>query len=573
MVDVAKLLEPVSHVRRRRFGPLVLELDLTEGITDETPTDPVGQLMAKRHPQLADIVTGIRRGARDDRVRALVAKIDGKPLGFAKVQELRETVRAFRAAGKTAVAWSESFGDVGPGTLPYYLATAFDEIVLQPTGSLGLTGLSFSSTFVADAADKLGVEYEVGARHEYKTAVNTVTQRGFTEPHRETVSRLVSSLTEQVTAGIAEGRGMTTSRVDELVGSGPLLAEEAHAAGLVDRLGYRDEVYAELFDRFGPARGGTGDTPHLQYVSRYQHSAGAVQVPQVRPGNYVAAISANGVIVSGRSHRAPVGGASYMGADTVAAAFRAARRDPNVRAVVFRVDSRGGSAVASDVIRREIRLTRESGTPVVAAMGDFAASGGYYVALGADSIVAHPGTLTGSIGVYAGKAVLSGLMDKLGVATDSVDGGKHAGMFHTDRGFTESEWERMNATLDSIYDDFTAKVAEARGMTRQRVDELARGRVWTGQDAHAGGLVDELGGIATAVRAARRMADLPPGTPLRRFPQVNPLERLVPPESSEERTAAAQLRLDAWGPLAQVAARLGLPDAGPLVLPGSWEVS
>ncbi|CAM3881536.1 S49 family peptidase [Nocardiopsis rhodophaea] len=580
MPDVAKLLAPVAQIRQRRTAPLVLELDLTDGITDEVPADPLGRILAKRRQRLTDVVEGIRRGALDPRVKALIAKVDGRPLGFAQVQELRTAVRAFRNAGKTAVVWSESLGELGPGTVPYYLAAAFDEIALLPTGTVGLTGLSIRTTFVRDAIDKLGVEYEVGARHEYKNAVNMFTERGYTEPHREATGRIVASLSDQVVEGIAEGRGMTQERVRELIGRGPFPASEALESGLVDRLAYRDEIIEDLLGRFasGGPKGdgeGAGDTgrPRLQFVPRYQHrQVLAERVPAVRREGFIALISATGAVQTGRSRRSPMGGGSGMGSDTIAAAFRAARRDPQVKAVVFRVDSRGGSPVASDIIRRECKLTSESGTPVIASMGDVAGSGGYYVTLGADAIVAHPGTITGSIGVFVGKPVLKGLMGRIGVSTDAIDGGQHSGMFATDRGFTESEWERVNTLLDTIYDDFTGKVAEARGMSRERVHEVARGRVWTGRDAYERGLVDALGGLDRAVRMARAKAGLGVSAPLRLYPQPNPLDQLVPAESSEDKSEAGEARLSMWGPLAQVAERLGLPAGGPLVMPEVWEI-
>ncbi|GAA3758075.1 signal peptide peptidase SppA [Salinactinospora qingdaonensis] len=571
MVEVAKLLEPVSKLRQRRAGPLVLELDLTEGISDESPGDPLGQLLAMRRQRLFDILEGIRRGARDPRVKALIAKIGSAPISFGKLQELRTAVGVFRASGKPALAWSESFGDFGPGTASYYLATAFSEIALVPSGAVGLTGLSVTNRFLRDAVEKLGVDYEIGARHEYKNAVNMLTERDFTGPHREATERIVASLTEQVVEGISEGRGLSAQDVRSLIDRGPFISHEALEAGLVDRLGYRDEIYGELLGRFrGPESEHEG--ARLQFVSRYQRAQTlASRVPAVQRGEYVALVSGIGQIIPGRSRRSPLGGSSAMGSDTVAAAFRAARADPKARAVVFRVDSGGGSYTASDVIRREVKLTSEAGKPVVVSMGDVAASGGYFIALGADSIVAKPGTLTGSIGVFIVKAVLSELMGKLGISSDSIDAGSHATMYSTDRKFSESEWERVNAMLDHVYDDFTAKVAEARGMTREQVHEVARGRVWTGADAHTHGLVDELGGVETAAGIARKRAGLPSMTALRPFPQPNPLERLVPPESSEDKTAA-RLRVSSWGPLAELSARIGLPAAGPLVMPGTWEI-
>ncbi|GAA3988440.1 signal peptide peptidase SppA [Thermobifida alba] len=569
MVDVAKLFDPVTAIRRRRSAPLVLELDLTEGITDEPPGDPLGQLMAMRRQRLFDVVEGIRRGARDPRVRALVVKIGSHPIGMAKVQELRQAVAVFRRAGKATVAWSESFGEFGPGSLPYYLATAFEEIVLLPSGSVGLTGVSAENTFFGEAVEKLGVEYQAGARHEYKTAVNVFTERGFTEPHREASGRIVESFTEQLVAGISAGRDLTEDTVRALIDRGPFLAAEALESRLVDRIAYRDEIYTELLDRCSAP----GAPAHLQYVSRYQRTRSlADRVPAAHRGGYVALISGVGQIVPGHSRRSPLGGGAAMGSETVAAAFRAARRDPHVRAVVFRVNSPGGSYTASDVIWREVVLTSRAGTPVVVSMGEVAGSGGYFVAAGADVIVAQPGTITGSIGVFVGKAVLSGLLDRLGIASDAVDGGRHAGMFSSNRPFSDTEWERVNTMLDHIYDDFVGRVAEGRGMTREQVHEVARGRVWTGQDALAKGLVDEVGGLETAVRLARDRAGLPPFAPVRHFPRLGPLERLVPAESSEDRAAQARLRLSAWGPLADLSARLGLPAAGPLVMPGTWEI-
>ncbi|WP_461002142.1 S49 family peptidase [Streptomonospora sediminis] len=587
MVHPVKLLDPVNRIQQRRSGPLILELDLTDGLAEEAPADPLGQILARRHQQLRDVVEGIRRGAQDPRVKALVAKIDGRPLGIAKVQEVRAAVAAFRAAGKDTVAWAESYGDFGPGTVPYYLATAFAEVALVPTGSVGLTGLSLSTTFLGGAAERLGVRLEGGTRHEYKNAPNKFTETGYTEPHRENTERLLASLGDQVTEGIAEGRGLSTERVRELTDRGPLLAAEALEAGLVDRLAYRDEVYDELRARHTgetngravPARadgtdradrGSAPGDPRLVYVGRYRQRAAVSERIPVRAGGYIALVTATGLITGGRSRRSALGGET-MGADTVAAALRAARRDRNVQAVVFRVDSRGGSAVASDVIRREVALTRESGTPVIASLGDIAGSGGYYIVMDADAIAARPGTLTGSIGVYSGKPVLAGLLERLGVNSESVDGGAHASMFGSDRGFTDSEWERVNAMLDSTYGDFTGKVARARGLSAEQVDSVARGRILTGRDAHAGGLVDDLGGLPAAVRLAREKAGLPEGR-LRSFPAAGPWERLIPAESSEDRTQAPESAVALRGDLAELAARAGIPAAASLTVPGSWEI-
>ncbi|MEU1389925.1 MULTISPECIES: signal peptide peptidase SppA [unclassified Nonomuraea] len=557
------IFETVDKLRQRRTGPLVLELDLTEGLTEGPPSDPVAAVLSMRKTRLSDVLSGLRRAGRDSRVKALVVKLGGNPMGLAMVQELREAVTRFRASGKLTVAYAETFGEFSGGTVPYYLATAFERVYLQPSGDVGLTGVAIEQRFLKGALTKLGVAVEAGQRHEYKTAVNTFTQDHMTEPHRESMTRIVESVAEQLVRGIAEGRRLDPGKVRELVDRGPFTASEARETGLVDALAYRDEVYDEI-------RRATGGEAHLLFVSRYARSAAVRKLPHPMADG-IALVHGSGQIRSGRSGRSPLGGGGAMGSDTISAALRAARRDEHVKAVVFRVDSPGGSYVASDTVWREVTLTRRV-KPVIVSMGDLAASGGYFVSMGADVIVAQPGTLTGSIGVYGGKPVMTDLLQKIGINTELVADGVNAGMFSTARGFSPEQWDRVNGWLDRIYDDFVGKVAQSRDLTRERVHELARGRVWTGADAHANGLVDELGGLEHALGLARERAGLADDAPVRVYPRLNPLERLRGPESSEDKSAAlARVRLDAWGPLARLSAELGLPAAGPLSLPG-WYV-
>ncbi|MFI6743597.1 signal peptide peptidase SppA [Nonomuraea sp. NPDC050451] len=557
------IFETVEKLRQRRTAPLVLELDLTEGLTEGPPADPLAAVLSMRKTRLSDVLSGLKRARQDSRVKALVVKIGGNPLGLAMVQELRQAVIQFRASGKLAVAFAETFGEFGGGTVPYYLATAFERVYLQPSGDVGLTGVALEQRFVKGALTKLGVGYEAGQRHEYKTAVNTFTQDHMTEPHRESMGRIVESVTESLSAGIADGRRLDPGKVRELIDRGPFTASEALEAGLVDGLAYRDEVYDEV-------KQAAGDDSHLLYVSRYARGAAVKKLPHPTADG-IALIHGTGMIRTGRSGRSPLGGGGAMGSDTISAAFRAARRDEHVKAVVFRVDSPGGSYVASDTVWREVTLTRKV-KPVIVSMGDLAASGGYFVAMAADVIVAQPGTLTGSIGVYGGKPVVAEMLEKIGINSEMVASGANAGMFSTSRGFSPEQWERVNAWLDRIYDDFVGKVAASRDLTRERAHELARGRVWTGADAHASGLVDELGGLEDALVLARKRAGLPDDAPVRAYPRLNPLERLRGPDSSEDKSAAlARIRLDAWGPLARLSAELGLPAAGPLLLP-TWYV-
>ena len=566
----------LAKLRQQRTAPLILELDLTDGIAETRPTDPVSAVLARHRLVLSDVLDGLRRARGDDRVRALVAKVGGRPIGLAVVQELRRAIREFSDAGKPTVAWAESFGEFSAGNVTYYLATAFDTVSLQPSGDLGLTGIAVERVFLRGALDKLGADFQVAKRHEYKSAAEQLTERGFSEPAREETERLTASVTEQLAGAIAERRRLTREQVSQLIDRGPFLATQALDAGLVDSLGYRDEVYASV-------RQQAGADAILQYLGRYQRLRALAERARKLPAWHqpiVALIYATGPIRRGRSGRGPLSGGA-MGSDTIAAAIRSATADDQVRAIVLRVNSPGGSYVASDTIWREVVRARAAGKPVVVSMGDVAASGGYFISMAADVIVAQPGTVTGSIGVLSGKAVLGEALGRAGVTSDSILQGAHSAMFSQLRPFTQDEWTLVNDWLDHIYADFTGKVADGRGMTAERVHELARGRVWTGADALANGLVDELGGLDRAVALARGRAGLPATAPLRAYPRVRPVDRLRPAASSEGRGAATasllaqnlltqNLLTESWGPVWRLAARAGLSPHGPLALPGSW---
>jgi len=583
----ARLAAQLVHMRQRRTGPLILELDLTDGIAEGPPADPLSALLTMRRTRLQDLLDGLRRAGDDDRVRALVVKVGGSRIGLARIQELRAAIGDFRRSGKLAVAWAESFGDFVRGNLPYYLATGFDRIYLQPSGTLGLTGVAVEQVFLHDALEKLGIGFESAKRYEYKSAPDQFTESGFTGPAREAAARLAESVTEQLAGAVAAGRGLPVPQVTALLARGPFLARQALDAGLVDGLMYRDEVYEQV-------RREAGQEATLLYLHRYQRQRSLSDLPRwlggsvhgMTPGQherFVATIYAHGAIRHGRSGRGGPGG-SGMGSDTVAAALRAAAADEGARSVVLRVNSPGGSYTASDVIWREVVKLRAAGKPVVVSMGDVAASGGYFISAPADVIVAQPGTITGSIGVFMGKPVLRELFGRAGVATDTVADGAGADiatMFSSSRPFSEAEWERINEWLDAVYADFTQKVADGRRLPPERVHELARGRVWTGADAIANGLADEAGGLREAIAIARKRAGLPADAPARSYPRLGPLDQLRPAESSESRPAArgqvgagalAALFADGWGPAWRFAAAAGLPPHGPLTLPGIWNI-
>lgn len=584
-----------------RRTALLLELDATVAPPGVAP-DPVARVLGRGTAPLPLLLAALERAGGDAQVAGLLVKVGGAGWPLARAQELADALRRFRRrSGAPVVAWAETFGEFAGASVAYYLATGCDEIWLQPSGDLGLTGVAVEATFLAEGLERMGVEPQLGQRHEYKNAADSVLRRSFTDAHREAVTRLARSTAEQLIAGIATARGLPAAEVRALVDRAPLSAAEAKEAGLVDRLGYRDEVYSAVRDRVAGGRGGV--PPTLRYLSRYARERPSLPA-RIRRRGYpvIALVEAHGAIHLGRSRRGPLRGPS-TGSDTLSAALRAAVRSEPA-ALILRVDSPGGSYVASDVIWREVGRVRAAGLPVVASMGDVAGSGGYYVAMGADAIVAQPGTLTGSIGVFGGKAVTAGLLARLGVGHDAVSEGAHARMFTARRGFTPQERELLEEWLDRVYADFTAKVASSRGMSARRVHELARGRVWTGSDAHERGLIDELGGLRRAVEVAAGRAGLDPDrVRLRRFPDVRPLDRLRGPRSSEDRGAAALesgsgigsgygIGLGSgygigsgfgigwgygtgsdWGPLSAVAGALGLPSEGPLMLPYQLRLS
>lgn len=557
---------------RRTASRILLELDLSRGLQEAPPASPVEALRAMHVPSLRGVVEGLRRAARDRQVVGLIAHIGAKQPTLAQSGELRAAVADFRAAGKHAVCWAETFGEMVPGNVGYHLATSFDEIWLQPSGDLGLVGFTAESFFLRDAFDKLGVQIQMGQRHEYKTAADMLLKSSMTEAHREMVTRLVESATETLVRDVAAGRGMSEEEVRSVVEVAPLSPEEALDRGLVDRLGYRDEVYEDLRGRLGEVA--------LKYVERFGKGAlpqvGAALARRGKP--VVALVHAAGPIHLGRSSSMPLSSRS-VGSDTVTAALRSAGADDSVKAVVLRIDSPGGSYVASDTIRREVIALRGTGKPVIASMANVAASGGYFIAMAADKVLASEGTITGSIGVLAGKQVIRETLERVGINRETVSAGRYADMFSTDRPFDEEEWARLEGWLDRVYDDFTGKAAKDRGMPLEHLQAVARGRVWTGADAERRGLVDELGGLERSVEVAAAGAGIARADlELRVMPKPKLFDRFLPADNSESPAAAAALGvsglLDGSGmPLFErVLAVSGIAPHGVLSLPAAWRV-
>ena len=524
----------------------IIELDLQSPPPETAGFDPLRFVTGGGRPLLLrDAVDAIHRAASDDRVAGLIARVQMPSAAPAVVQELREAIVAFSAA-KPSLAWAETY----PGTLSYYLASAFGEVWMQPSGTVGLIGFATNALFLRDALDKAGIEAQFTARGEYKSAANLFTQARYTDAHREADTRLIESLHAQVFSGIAASRGVGEADLDALADRAPLLRDDAVAAKLLDRIGFRDEAYRRIGELTGARPDldpDSDDAPRRLFLSRY---AAARERGWSLPGRsgkpVVAVVSVAGPIVSGRGgpQLLPVSRSS-AGADTIAAALREAARDDDVKAVVLRVDSPGGSVTGSETIWREVSRTRAAGKPVVASMGAVAASGGYYVSMAAEVIVANPGTITGSIGVVTGKLVARGLKDRLGVGSDSVRTNTNADAWSTNTPFTAEQQRLVEAEADLFYDDFVLRVAQARGMTVEAVDAVARGRVWTGADACERGLVDELGGLRAAVGRAKTLAGLDADEPVRLtgYPGSSVRDMLRPRPSSQPAFGAQALWL------------------------------
>ena len=524
----------------------ILELDLQSLPPETSGFDPMAFIAGGGRPLLLrQAVAAIHRAAEDTRIAGLIARVQLSAAPPGAVQELREAIVAFTAA-KPSLAWAETY----PGTLSYYLASAFREVWMQPSGTVGLIGFATNALFLRDALDKAGLQAQFIARGEYKSAANMFTQDRYTEAHREADSRLIESLHNQVWQGIAESRRLDVSALDELADRAPLLRDDALSAALIDRVGFRDEAYrriGELTDPDADSNPDSDDAPPRLFLSRYAQTRHAQtrghgpSLPGRKAKPAVAVITVAGPIVGGRGGPglSPFGRSS-AGGDTIAAALREAGADDDVKAVVLRVDSPGGSVSASETIWREVCRVRAAGKPVVASMGSVAASGGYYVAMAAEVIVANPATITGSIGVITGKLVARELKDRLGVGSESLRTNVNADAWSVNSPFTAEQYDMVEAEANLFYDDFVRRVAEARKMSVEDVGIVARGRVWTGADAIERGLVDELGGLRTAVRRAKVLAglDIDATIHLVDYPGSSVLDFLRPKASSQPAAAS-----------------------------------
>lgn len=467
-----------------------LDVPLSGSVPEIAPPEALLTALLGRKPlTMHDLWRNLRKAKVDARIQAVVIRFGILECDWAKATEIREAILDFRRSGKKVYALIDEAPDFD---LEYYVATACDRIILQPLGWLGINGIGGHVPFFKGFFDKVGIRAEFEHIAEYKTATNQFTEKGFTAAHRDEMQSLYSDIFAQYVAAAAKARGKSEDEFRALIDRASFLGEQAKAAGLVDDCLYEDEVQALL------RRDGRSIVPvgFDDYAEVDPKSVGLERGPHT-----VALIYAVGMIVTGES--VP----QLMGGSTVAAWIRAARTDPAVAAIVLRIDSPGGSSVGSDIIWREVALAKKA-KPVIVSMSDVAGSGGYWIAMPATKIVAQPQTLTGSIGVLAGKFSIDGLMSKLGVTAERLVFGEHADEYSPFRPFTDGEKKVLNDELLWTYGQFLTRAAEGRGLTREAVDAVGKGRVWTGRQAKDLKLVDELGGLTMAIGLAKKEANI-----------------------------------------------------------------
>ena len=498
-----------SEKNKGPSGDKVLTLDLRQSIRDHGGSE---SLFGPKPTSVVHVVRALNRAKSDPTVKGL--RISTRAIGItpASAEEIRSAIVDFKSSGKFVIAHSQGFE--GTSITGYHAVSAADEIWQQATSGFAVSGLSGETPFYGGVIEHFDAKADFIQFHEYKSAANVYTKKDFTPAHRESTTSLLTSLYETATTQIAEDRGLKTEDLQNLFDNAPHSAEKAQETGLIDKLGYlRDvnEYIAEKTDNEDIA---------FQNINTYAASAS-------NPGPVIAFVGGEGPVIMGKSQDSsnPLRSVVAMGGDSVTRAIDAAIKDKKVKAIVFRVSTPGGSATASDQINAAVLRAKDAGKPVIISMGQYAASGGYYVAAHADKVVALPTTITGSIGVLGGKVSLENAYSKIGYNVERISiGGEYLGVYSGDTAFTEAQKEKFRRQMEDIYVDFTELVADGRDLPIETVREIAKGRVWTGEQALEIGLVDELGGILRAIELAKEMADIDADTKinLKPFPRPKP---------------------------------------------------
>lgn len=476
----------------------VLVLRVAGPLPDYVPDDPLRKFFGGTDESLTNLVLQFRKAKTDKRIKAIVLDINMSGAGWAKAEEIRDAITDFRSSNKQVYAYME-FGM----NKEYYIASSCDRIYLAPPGELFINGLAANVMFFRGSLDKLGVYPDIYQIGKYKSAGDTFTRKEMSEAHREFINSLLDDLFNRYVEAIAKSRGKTPEEVRASVDNSPYSALKAKEAGLIDSASYRDELDKEIKSKLGYK-----NTDELRLVRGSEYREVPPESLGLDKGERIAVIYATGDIGSGKSENSPTGDQS-IGSDTVAKALNDARDDKTIKAIVLRVDSPGGSGLASDIIWHAVEAAKQK-KPVVVSMSDVAASGGYYISASANKIIAQPSTITGSIGVVGGKPVMKGFYDWIGVSNEYVLRGKNAGMFRETEKFTPDERAKFEEWIKTTYyNDFVPKVARGRGKDPEYVDSVGQGRVWTGSQGKEKGLVDEFGGLDRAIAIAKQLANIP----------------------------------------------------------------
>jgi protease-4 len=483
----------------------VLELDLREGLTDQASSNPFA-VFSGSGLSVMKIVDTLAQAERDSHVKVLLVRLPEGGVTPASADEVRQAIRRFRASGKVVIAHSQGFQPVGTVISSYMVGAAASELWMQNTASFQVSGFSSDEMFLGRAFDKYGIRADFEQRYEYKNAVNTYTQSNFTEPHREAMTAWMTSIYDAALSSIGNDRKTPVEALKATIEAGPYSAQQALSLKLIDKIGQVEEAEAEAKRRAG------GKAKIVEFGD-YATSQG----PRTGSGNSaIAIVGAEGDIVTGRGGGGGFGGGSSIYSDKTAKAIYDAVEDKDVKAIVFRVSSPGGSPEASEQILAAVRAARKAGKPVIVSMGSYAASGGYWISSEADWIVAQPTTITGSIGVFGGKFVIADALSRFGVDVRGISvGGQYADAFSSTQPFTPAQRAAFSASMDRTYEEFVTRVATGRHLPVARVREIARGRVWTGAQAQPLGLVDQLGGVTEAIAKARELAKIPTGQSIR----------------------------------------------------------
>ena len=532
LIGLAVLVATFRHREPTIADNSVLNLRVSGALPDYVPEDPFRKFFGGPDQSLSNLVLQFKKAKVDKRIKAILLDLNMSGAGWGKSEDIRDAIADFRSSGKPVYAYME-FGM----NKEYYIASACDKIYLAPPGELFINGLAADVLFFRGSLDKLGIYPDMVQVGKYKTAVETFTRKDMSDANREFTNSLLDDLFNRYVDAIAKARGKSAEDVRALIDDAPYGSARAKEVGLIDGVAYRDELEKELKTKLGYK-----EADKLRLVTNGDYSGVEPESLGLDKGEKIAVIYASGDIGSGKSN-SPVGDQS-IGSDTLAKALNDARDDNSIKAIVIRVDSPGGSGLASDIIWHAVEAAKAK-KPVVVSMSDVAASGGYYIAAGANKILAQPSTITGSIGVFAGKPVIKGFYDWLGISNEYVLRGKQAGMFRETEKFTPEERTKFEELVKrTYYEDFVPKVAKGRNKTAEYVDSVGQGRVWTGAQGKERGLVDEFGGLDRAVEVAKELAKIPKDKGVHRVILPHPqtfFQELMSTSDDETRSETRQM--------------------------------